>query len=172
MKSAVVLAIVVVPMLAEARLAARNERKQRAKGGVEPPDDVYPAMRIAYPAAFLAMIAEGALRGAAAPVPFAAGLIVFATAKALKWWAIATLGPFWTFRVIVVPGAPLVRSGPYRLLRHPNYAGVIGELVGVALMSGATIAGPVATVLFGILIFRRISIERRALRQAAGADWA
>ena len=54
-------------------------------------------------------------------------------AKALKWWAILTLGRFWTFRVIVVPGATLVAGGPYRWLRHPNYVGVIGELVGVGV---------------------------------------
>jgi methyltransferase len=91
---------------------------------------------------------------------------VFASAKALKWWAILTLGRFWTFRVIVVPGAPLVTSGPYRLLRHPNYVGVIGELVGAASMTGALATGPVATLAFGLLILKRIEIEQRALAVA------
>ena len=56
--------------------------------------------------------------------------MVFAGAKALKWWAIDTLGGAWTFRVIVVPDAPLVARGPYRWLRHPNYVGVLGEFIG------------------------------------------
>src|SRR5690242_5757285 len=99
-------------MLVEARRAARNERAQRARGGVEPADDVYAVMQIAYPGAFAVMLAEGALRGDPPATAFAVGLTLFALAKALKWWAIVSLGPFWTFRVIVIPGAKLVASGP------------------------------------------------------------
>jgi methyltransferase len=156
-------------MLVEARRASRNERVQRARGGIEPPDDVYRVMRIAYPGAFAAMIAEGVIRGFP-PLPIAvAGAAVFAAAKILKWWAIATLGRFWTFRVIVVPGAPLVTRGPYRAMRHPNYVGVMGELVGVALMAGARWAGPAAIAGFGLLVMRRIAVEERTLRGAEQA---
>lgn len=150
-------------MLIEVRRASQNERAQRAKGGVEPAGDVYKVMQIAYPAAFLAMIAEGAVRGTA-PLPVVAtGAALFVLAKALKWWAILSLGPFWTFRVIVVPGASLVAWGPYRYARHPNYIAVAGELAAVALMTGAAVAGPIATVGFGLLIRRRITVENRAL---------
>ena len=155
-------------MIVEARRAFRNERIQLGRGGVEPAHDVYPVMRIAYPAAFVLMFAEGFVRGGASPRAWWIGLAVFATAKALKWWAIVSLGRFWTFRVIVVPGAPLVAQGPYRLMRHPNYVGVVGELVGTALLTGATICGPLGVVAFGALILRRIGIEERALGRAAG----
>ena len=107
-----ILIVVFFSMAVEATLAASNERTQRARGGVEPPDDVYKMMRIAYPAAFLAMIAEGLVRGIPSTLALTAGIVLFAAAKALKWWAILTLGPFWTFRVIVVPNARLVTSGP------------------------------------------------------------
>ena len=159
------LAAVFVPMLIEARVAASNERTQFARGGVEPAGDVYAIMRVAYPAVFIAMIAEDLWRGAVV-VPFAElipGLVCFVLAKLLKWWAIFSLGDAWTFRVVVRPGAPLVASGPYRWLRHPNYVAVIGELAGVALMSGARITGPLGTLAFGALMFRRIVIEERAL---------
>jgi methyltransferase len=159
-----VVALVFVPMLIEARRAARNERAQRAIGGVEPRGDVYPLMQIAYPTAFLAMIAEGAARGAPPASFIAAGLGLYGAAKALKWWAIVSLGQFWTFRVIVVPGARLVHAGPYRFLRHPNYIAVVGELVGVAVMSGARIIGPLATIAFGALMAKRIAVENRAIR--------
>lgn len=155
-------------MVVEARRAARNERTQRDRGGIEPPSDVYTMMRVAYPAAFLLMFAEGVARGGASARPFGIGMAVFAMAKALKWWAILSLGPFWTFRVIVVPGAPLVAKGPYRLLRHPNYVGVVGELIGTALLTGAALCGPLGVFVFGALILRRIGIEERALRPAAG----
>jgi methyltransferase len=96
-----------------------------------------------------------------------AGAVVFAAAKALKWWAILSLGPFWTFRVIVVPGAPIVATGPYRWLRHPNYVGVLGELAGVAAFTGALVSGPVAIVAFAGLLIRRIAVEERMLETAA-----
>lgn len=155
--------LVFLPMLIEARLAARNERGQRARGGIEPPADVYAMMRVAYPGAFLVMIGEGAVRGTPAPTVVAVGALLWIAAKALKWWAIRSLGPAWTFRVIVVPGARLVGSGPYRYLRHPNYVAVVGELVAVALMAGARVMGPLATGLFCLLILRRIAVEHRSL---------
>jgi len=164
----ILLALVVAAFLvAEALRAARNERAQRARGGVEPAGDVYRVMQVAYPGSFLAMIAEGALRGVPGLPIVLAGAAVFAAAKALKWWAILTLGSFWTFRVIVVPNAVLVHRGPYRALRHPNYVAVVGELVGVALMTGALATGPLAVVVFGVLLLKRIAVEDDALRGEA-----
>ncbi len=151
-------------MVVEARRAAVNERTQRARGGLEPPGDVYGLMQIAYPVSFLAMMAEGAWRGGA-PSPFlAAGAVVFAAAKALKWWAILSLGPFWTFRVIVIPGSMRIVSGPYRFVPHPNYVAVVGEFVGIALMAGARISGPAALLVFAALLVKRIAVEERTLR--------
>jgi methyltransferase len=160
-----VLAVVFTTMAMEAVRAARNERRQRARGGVEPDGDVYAIMRVAYPMTFLVLGLEGAARGwaAAAPAGLPAGVFVFTLAKALKWWAIATLGECWTFRVIVVPGSRRVGRGPYRWLAHPNYVGVIGELLGAALMLGAAIAGPLVALGFGVLIWLRLRVERRAL---------
>jgi methyltransferase len=155
--------LVFVPMLVEARRAARHERAQRARGGIEPAGDVYRVMQVAYPGAFLAMLAEGTLRGWPPPPVLAAGLVLFATAKLLKWWAILTLGQAWTFRVIVVPGASRIASGPYRLVAHPNYIGVVGELLGTAIVTGALVTGPLAIAGFGALILRRVAVERRAL---------
>jgi len=163
------LLLIFVPMLVEARRAAANERAQLARGGVEPPGDVYAAMRVAYPTLFLAMILEGVLRGGPSRPWFAAGLVCFAAAKALKWWAILTLGRFWTFRVIVVPGTTLVARGPYRLMKHPNYFGVAGELAGVGLMTGALISAPISVAAFGWLIVMRIKVEEAALANGAGS---
>jgi methyltransferase len=153
-------------MAIEARRAARNERAQLARGGVETPGDVYQTMRVVYPLAFVAMLIEGALRTAPTSAAVLAGVVVFAAAKALKWWAILTLGAFWTFRVIVIPGAALVSGGPYRWLRHPNYVAVVGELVGVALLTGALVSGATAVAVFGLLLVKRIAVEQRALAAA------
>ena len=96
---------------------------------------------------------------------FVAGAVVFALAKGLKYWAIATLGDRWTFRVLVPPQSTRITSGPYRLLRHPNYAAVAGELVGVALMAGAPFTGIAAVAGFGVLMILRIRVEERELSQ-------
>ena len=165
----VVAVAVFVPMAVEAARASKNERAQRDRGGIEASDDVYPGMRVVYPVAFLLMIVEGAVRNRAPSSAFVSGAAVFAFAKALKWWAIATLGRAWTFRVIVVRGDPIVARGPYRWLRHPNYAAVLGEFVGAALMTGAEIAGIIGTMAFALLLRKRIAVEERALATARRA---
>ena len=153
-------------MLVENRLSRSNERWLRTQGALEPPGDVYRTMQWAYPAAFAAMAVEGALFGAAPGVTAIAGAVLFVAAKGLKIWAIASLGARWTFRVLVLPGRPLVAGGPYALMRHPNYVGVIGELVGMALVVGALVSGPIATLGFALLIRRRMQVEDEALGRA------
>src|SRR5688572_28050718 len=104
---------VLLTMLGELQISRRNEQQLRQRGAIEPPDDVYSTMTWAYPAAFVAMAAEGAWFGPpAGPITLAGALLLLA-AKALKWWAMASLGTRWTFRVLIVADAPLVKSGPY-----------------------------------------------------------
>jgi methyltransferase len=155
--------LVFVPLLLEARRSAQNESALRSRGGIEAERDVYPIMRFAYPAALGMMLIEGALGGRPSPIVVATGAVLFAVSKALKWWAILTLGLRWTFRVITLPGLPLVKSGPYRYLSHPNYIAVVSELAAVAIMTRARGTGPIAVLGFGLLMLRRISIEERAL---------
>jgi methyltransferase len=160
---AILFGIITAFMLLEARRASRNEAAQRSRGAVEPPHDVYPLMQILYPGVFLAMIVDGALHPAPPSAVVAAGALIFAAGKTLKWWAIVTLGECWTFRVLVVPGAVPIRRGPYRVLRHPNYVGVVGELAGAAMVAGAPVAGPIGTVMFVALMGARVRVENRAL---------
>ena len=151
------------PMLLEARRSRINERALRAAGAVEPAGDVYAVMQIAYPACFAAMIAEAWFAGAAPPQSLPLGAAVFLAGKGLKYWAIHTLGPRWTFRVLVPPSSSRIMAGPYRFLRHPNYVGVAGELLGFALFAGAPGTGTVALLGFGALMLARIRVEERAL---------
>jgi methyltransferase len=150
-------------MVIEAAVSARHERALRALGAVEPAGDVYRAMQAAYPGAFLAMVAEGVWRGASPDQIAGAGVWVFIAAKALKYWAIATLGRRWTFRVLVPPGSRRTVQGPYRWISHPNYLAVALELLGVALAVHAIFTGPIAVAGFGYLMLRRIRIEEKAL---------
>ena len=144
-------------------LSLFNERQLRAKGAIEPPGDVIGIMRWAYPVAFVAMAVEGALSGPSPQAVLAAGLILFGLAKALKVWAIGSLGPRWSYRVLILPGVPLVTSGPYRFISHPNYLSFVGELVSVAMIVAAPITGVLAIFGFGLLMRARIRVEDRAL---------
>jgi len=167
-----VTSVIVGLLLAETRLSRANERRLRAQGAITPDGDVYVVLAALYPTAFLVMGIEGAVRALNAPVDmtssggpswFASGALLFVAAKALKYWAIRSLGERWTFRVFVVPDLPLVTSGPYRYVAHPNYIGVVGELVGTAMMVGAPVTGPIMTVLFGAALVARIRFEQRVL---------
>ena len=138
----------------------------RARGAIEPADDVYPLMQVAYPGGFVAIVVESALRQQTAGAGAIAGVVIFLLGKALKYSAIAALGDRWTFQVLVLPGEPLVATGPYRWMRHPNYVGVAGELIGAALMAGSPVTGVIAFVAFGGMMLARIRVEERALNIA------
>lgn len=159
----VVLVAVLVMMLAELWLSTTNERVLVAKGAIRADDPVYGVMRIAYPGVFIAMALEGVLTGVEpGPIVFAGGSLML-LAKALKFWAIASLGFRWTYTVFVMPALPLVTAGPYRWMRHPNYLAVVGELMAMALMTHARVMGPVGTLFFGWLLWRRIAAEEQAM---------
>ena len=154
-------------MFVEWRISKHNEQVLRARGAVEPAQDVYATMQWAYPAAFVAMAVEGAIFGSGSKITTFVGALLLAASKALKFWAVASLGWRWTYRVLVVPGAPLVVHGPYAMVRHPNYIAVVGELVSMAVLVNARLTGPLATALFSLLLCRRIRVENRALRHLA-----
>jgi methyltransferase len=159
----ILLVLAFVPMAFEARLSRANARTLRARGAQEPGGDVYRAMQLVYPASFVAMAVEAWLRPRAISQSVVTGAVVFVAAKWLKYWAIATLGPRWTFRVLVPPDSSRVTSGPYRYMRHPNYVGVAGELAGMALMAQAPFAGTISFLAFGALMLARIRVEETAL---------
>lgn len=159
-------------MAGEAVLSAVNERVLRARGAIEPEGDVIGVMRWVYPGAFVAMGIEGALTGPAPANVLMGGLALFGLAKALKVWAISSLGSKWSYRVLVVPGEPLVTTGPYRFLSHPNYLAVAGEIISVAAIVWAPITGVLASIGFGWLMILRVRVEEQALRNSAERDGA
>jgi methyltransferase len=163
MTAVLALAAVLALMLAELIWSRRNERRLRARGAVAVEDPVYATMQWAYPGAFVAMGLEAWLSGPPPAAVSAAGALTFLLGKLLKYWAIVSLGERWTYKVFVLPDAPLVTTGPYRHMRHPNYIGVVGELAGVALFLGARMTGPLGVAFFSWLLTRRIRAEEKAL---------
>ncbi|MEQ1896625.1 MAG: isoprenylcysteine carboxylmethyltransferase family protein [Vicinamibacterales bacterium] len=158
------LAVALLLMLAEAQRSRANERVLRAAGATEPAGDVYGLMLWSYPGAFVAMALAAAWMDVGRLS--VAGAAVFLAAKALKYWAISTLGTRWTFRVLVPPESARVTTGPYRWISHPNYVAVAGELAGFALLVHAGWIGLAATLWFVLLMWLRMKVEERALYSA------
>ncbi|MDX3762763.1 isoprenylcysteine carboxyl methyltransferase family protein [Streptomyces mirabilis] len=160
-------AAVAVERVAELVVARRNERWSTARGAIVTGQGHYPAMVALHTGLLVGCPAEVWL----ADRPFVPALAwpmlaALAGAQALRWWCIGTLGPRWNTRVMVVPGLPLVTSGPYRLLRHPNYVAVVAEGAALPLVHTAWAAAAVFTVLNAALLTVRIRCENRALATA------
>ncbi|MFE2492339.1 isoprenylcysteine carboxyl methyltransferase family protein [Streptomyces mirabilis] len=160
-------AAVAVERVAELVVARRNERLSTARGAIVTGQGHYPAMVALHTGLLVGCPAEVWL----ADRPFVPALAwpmlaALAGAQALRWWCIGTLGPRWNTRVMVVPGLPLVTSGPYRLLRHPNYVAVVAEGVALPLVHTAWVTAAVFTVLNAALLTVRIRCENRALATA------
>jgi methyltransferase len=157
----IILALCALQRLIELGLARRNERALRAAGAVEHGAAHYPLI-VALHAAWLAAMAL-VLRP---DTPVAWPLIaVFALLQLARVWVLATLGRTWTTRIISLPGAPLVAHGPYRFLRHPNYAIVAGEIAVLPLAFGQWTIAVVFSALNAAVLWLRIRTEDAALAE-------
>ena len=153
-----ILALVTLQRLAELSLASRNGRRLLAQGAIEHGAGHYPLV-VALHALWLAALwwwAPGR------PVNVAL-LIIFLVLQVGRLWVIGTLGERWTTRIIVKPGAPLVRRGPYRFMNHPNYLIVVLEIAVLPLVFGLWQLALVFSLLNALVLAIRIGQENRAL---------
>lgn len=160
------LSLVALERVHELRLSKRNADLALARGGIELGREHFGAMRALH-AAFLAACAlEVALLSRAFQPWLGLPMLALAlAAQALRYWAIASLGPRWNVRVIVTPGDPVVTSGPYRWLRHPNYLAVVIEGLALPLVHGAWLSALVFSALNAGLLRVRMRVEERALAE-------
>jgi methyltransferase len=158
------LALVLLQRGVELAWAHRNTVRLRRRGGVEMDPEGYP---------FFILLHAGWLTTLAVFVPAAAPpvwplLAVFALLQLARLWVILSLGRYWTTRIITLPDAPLVRTGPFRYFRHPNYLLVIAEIAMLPLAFGAIAIATVFSAFNLALITRRIRIEERVLAPRRG----
>ncbi|MCP9956102.1 isoprenylcysteine carboxyl methyltransferase family protein [Streptomyces sudanensis] len=163
--TALVLAVA-LERVAELALSRRNTAWSLARGGVESGRGHYPFMVALHTGLLAGALAEVWLRRPdTVPVLAWTMLVLLAASQALRWWCITTLGRQWNTRVITVPGAPRVTSGPYRLLPHPNYVAVVVEGLALPLVHSAWITATAFTALNALLLTTRIRTENTALTQ-------
>jgi len=156
--SILLLLAVTIERLGELWLARRNTLALLEKGAFEVAGAHYPAI-VALHAAWLA-----GLWLLARDAPLHMGWVaVFAALQVLRLWTLSTLGRRWTTRIIVMPGETLVTGGPYRLLRHPNYAVVIGEIAVLPLCFGMSLYAVAFSAANALILTIRIRAENAAL---------
>ncbi|HEX4710396.1 isoprenylcysteine carboxyl methyltransferase family protein [Phenylobacterium sp.] len=160
--SVLTLGLVTAQRLGELVVARRNTARLLEKGGVERGAQHYPLI-VGLHAAWLAGLWILAWDRPANLVWLAA----YGMLEVLRIWVLATLGPRWTTRIVVVPGETLVRKGPYRFISHPNYAVVVGEVAVLPLVFGLTAYAVVFSLLNASLLWLRIRAEEEALTEAA-----
>lgn len=153
-----------VERIAELVLSLRNAAWSRQRGGVETGQGHYAFMVVLHTGLLVGVLLEAWWRRPDVPALLAWSMLALVVvSQALRWWCIVALGHRWNTRVIVVPGLAPVRSGPYRLLPHPNYVAVVLEGLALPLVHAAWITAVVFTVLNAGLLAMRIHVENAAL---------
>ena len=160
--AAIILALVTVQRLAELAIARRNTRKLLARGAREHAPGHYPLIVAVHALWLLSLwwLAPGK--------PIHWPLIgLFLLLQIGRLWVLATLGERWTTRIIVLPGEPLVRRGPYRFLKHPNYAIVVAEIAVLPLAFGLWQLALAFSLANAAVLAIRLNAESKALRSAS-----
>ena len=160
--SLLVLALVTLQRLAELALARRNTARLKAQGAVEVGAGHYPLI-VALHAAWLAGLWLLAWNVA----PSLVWLAIFAVLQMLRLWVLASLGQRWTTRILVTPGAPLVRRGPYRFMAHPNYVVVAAEIAVLPVAYGLYWYALAFSLVNAAVLAVRIKAENEALARLA-----
>ena len=158
------LAFLTAQRLGELAWSARNTSRLLAAGGIEFGRGHYPLLVILHAAWLLGLWVLARWR----PVDFPY-LAAFLLLQLGRLWVLASLGPRWTTRIVVISGTSLVATGPYRLLRHPNYLIVTGEIVVVPLAFDLPGFAAFFFVLNALVLAVRIRAENAALAWAAGS---
>ena len=159
-----VLALVTAQRLAELAYSHVNEARLKGAGGVEYGAAHYPWI-VTLHAAWLA----GLWLAASGIRPHYGWLAVFLILQGIRAWVFSTLGPRWTTRVIVMPGKPPIRNGPYRFLSHPNYAVVAAEIFVLPMAFGLVAFALIFSVANAVILAIRIRAENAALRGSQAA---
>ena len=155
----IVLTLVAAQRVAEALYAERNTRALKARGAREIGAGHYPLLVLLH-AAWLAALFLLVPVGTPISWPW---LWVYVALQGVRVWVIASLGRYWTTRIITLETAPLVAGGPYRWLRHPNYAVVVAEIAVLPLAFGAWRIALAFSALNLALLAWRIRVEEHAL---------
>ncbi|MCY7784680.1 MULTISPECIES: isoprenylcysteine carboxyl methyltransferase family protein [unclassified Bacillus (in: firmicutes)] len=159
------ISILIAQRAAEMAVARQNEQKVKKQGAIEFGENHYPYIIIMHILFFLSLIAEVLLLNKQPSswwIGIAAAILIV---QAVRYWALCSLGAYWNTKILVVPGAELVKKGPYRWMKHPNYTVVILEILLIPLLYQAYVTMSLFSVLNAALLTIRIRAEDKALEE-------
>lgn len=154
----IILTLVTLQRLGELALARRNTERLRARGAIEFDAEHYPLIVLVHTAWLLTLWIFGHDEDVNLWL-----LAAFVLLQGVRLWVLATLGSRWTTRIIIVPGEPLIDTGPYRYFSHPNYAVVVAEIAVLPLALHLPVVAAIFTLLNAAVLVVRIRAEARAL---------
>lgn len=158
-------AFIIAQRLVELAIARRNEKWIKAKGGIEYGKGHYPIMVLIHTAFFLFFISEVLLLHKGISNFWPLLLFLFVMTQGMRIWALSSLGRYWNTKIIILPGAEVVKKGPYKIIKHPNYLIVGLEFLIIPLMFNAYITMFLFTLLNIVILSVRIPAEERALKE-------
>lgn len=154
-----IIVLVALQRVAELPYATRNTKRLLAQGGIEVGRGHYPLFIVLHAGWLIAI----ALALPPNPPIYWAAFAAYAGLEVLRIWVLLALGPYWTTRIITLPNAPLIETGPYRYVHHPNYWIVVGEIALLPMVFGEMAVAVIFTILNAGLLFWRIRVENAAL---------
>lgn len=162
----IIVFLVIAQRLTEVFIAKRNEKWMLSQGAYEIGASHYPYMLALHSSFFLFLIVEVMTSNNSLSPLFPLFFILFVAVQALRIWCLRSLGPFWNTKIIILPGAEVVKKGPYVFFRHPNYAVVCLEILLLPLMFQAYFTAFCFTLLNITMLSVRIPLEEKALRES------
>lgn len=162
----IVISIVISQRLIELFVAKRNEKWMLGQGAFEVGAAHYPIMVTMHISFFISLLAEVVVLGRMLSPFWILLLGIFLLTQTARIWCLLLLGKFWNTKIIILPGAAVVRRGPYRWLRHPNYLIVGIELLVLPLLFGAYFTAVLYSLLNVWMLSVRIPAEEKALKEA------
>lgn len=157
--------LIIFQRITELVIARKNEAWMKKQGAMEFGQGHYPAMVAIHTAFFLFFIAEVTLLNKQLSDYWPVLLALFLFAQGMRIWALASLGRFWNTKIIILPGAKVIKRGPYKIIKHPNYLIVTIEILVIPLMFNAYITMALFTLLNILILSIRIPAEERALKE-------
>jgi methyltransferase len=156
--------MIIIQRLTELVVARKNEAWMKSNGAIEFGQGHYPAMVFIHSAFFIVFIVEVMYFDKNLSEYWTILLALFLLTQAMRVWALTSLGKFWNTKIIILPGAEVVKKGPYKIIKHPNYLIVAVELIVIPLMFNAYFTMAIFTLLNIIILSIRIPAEEKALR--------
>jgi methyltransferase len=158
------LCVVALLRLYELRISRRHQQEMISRGASKVEEPRFRWMVVLHTAVLAGAACEVVfLRRPFIPILAATCFVIFVGANAVRWWVIRTLGEHWNVQVMNSTGLGVITSGPFRYVRHPNYAAVFIEMLVLPLIHTAWITALVGSVAHILVLSQRLATEEKVL---------